>query len=154
MKPFRKYYLISLLVIFLSGCREDSHYQAIDDISTKEYYSSDIIPDSLQIIYGSWKLIASSGGFTGSGNGKEFDYLVFKKNGIFGVIKDETLISYGKLTVTKNTHSTSLNFIPVKSANIDLCNDPVKNIHFVSNDTLDLIAPCCDRFNIHLVRKD
>jgi hypothetical protein len=155
MKSLIKHFLVSLIIIIPSGCTKDySHYQSIEDISSEEYYSSDIMPDSLQKLYGSWKLIASTGGFSGSGNGKEFDYLVFKRNGIFGVIKDETLIAYGKLTLTYKTHSTLLNFIPVKSSEIDLCTDPIKNIYFVSNDTLNLNAPCCDRFNIHLVRRN
>ncbi len=148
---YTKHYLVSLIILLISCTK--SLYQSIEDIPTREYYSSDIMPDSLQSLYGSWNLISSSGGFTGSGNGKEFDYLVFKRNGIFGVIKDRTLIAYGKMTLTHKTHTTALNFISIKSAEIDLCADPVKNIYFISNDTLNLNAPCCDRYNIHLIRK-
>jgi hypothetical protein len=144
--------LVSLIIILLASCTKDG-YQAIEEIQTKEYYSSDIIPDSLQTLYGSWTLFASSGGFTGGGNGKEFDYLVFKRNGIFGVVKDGTLIAYGKITLTQKTHTTEINFIPTKSSDIDLCADPVKNIYLISNDTLNLNGPCCDRYNLHLKRK-
>jgi hypothetical protein len=155
MKSSIKRYLMSLLIIILSSCSKyNDHYHSLEDISSKEYYSSDILPDSLQNLYGSWNLIATSGGFVGSGNSKEFDYLVFKKNGIFGVFKNENLIAYGKLTLKHEIHTTSLNFISIKSTDIDLCTDPVKNINFVNIDTLNLTAPCCDRFNIHLVRKN
>lgn len=155
MKTHIRFCLVSLIIIPLCGCnRYYTNYQSLDDISTEEYYSSDILPDSLQNLYGSWDLKWTSGGFSGHGNGKEFDYMVFKRNGIFGIIKDESLIAYGKVTLIKRERKTSLNFISVKSANIDLCRDPEKYIQFISNDTLNLIAPCCDRFNIHLVRKN
>lgn len=155
IKSRLRHYLVSMLVIIIGACSKyNDNYHSLDDISSKEYYSSDILPDSLQPIYGSWNLIATSGGLAGSGNNKEFDYLVFKKNGIFGVIRNENLIAYGKLTLKHERHSTSLNFISIKSADIDLCTDPVKNINFSNIDTLNLIAPCCDRFNIHLVRKN
>lgn len=146
-------YLVSLIMILLTSCIK-YQYLTIEEIPTREFYSSDIMPDSLQTLYGSWNLISSSGGFTGGGNGKEFDKLVFKSNGIFGVIKDRTLIAYGRITLTHKTHATEVNFISIKSSEIDLCADPVKTIHFISNDTLNLNGPCCDRFNLHLVREN
>jgi hypothetical protein len=155
MKSSLKFYLTLLVIIILNSCSKyNDHYHSLEDISSKEYYSSDILPDSLQNLYGRWNLIATSGGYSGSGNGKEFDYLVFKKNGIFGVIKNEILIAYGKLTLKHDIHTTYLNFVSIKSANIDLCTDPVKDINFINKDTLNLNAPCCDRFNIHLVRNN
>jgi hypothetical protein len=139
--------------MLMTGCINEPHYRYLEDIPYSEYYSMDIVPDSLQKLYGKWNLISTSGGFSGGGNGKEFEYLVFKKNGIFGVLKGNSLIAYGKITFTHKPHTTTLTFIPVKSADIDLCTDSEKSIWFTGFDTLTLYAPCCDRYNMHLVRK-
>jgi hypothetical protein len=153
MKALVKFSLVSFVLLTLAGCNKyNTNYNSLDDISTKEYYHGDILPDSLQYLYSQWNLFNTSGGFTGIGCGLEFDNLVLKKNGIFGITKGESLIAYGKLVIFKREHSTSIIFMPIKTANIELCRDTEKYIQF-NNDTLDLIGPCCDRINFRFIRK-
>jgi len=103
-------------------------------------------------------VVRTSGGFVGSGYTKDFDYLILKKNGIFGIVRNDSLLTSGKLTLLL----TIALYMPIgihcqfeseKTVNIELCGDPEKYIRLVGKDSLDLIAPCCDRYNTHLIRK-
>jgi hypothetical protein len=110
------------------------------------------MPDQYKNAYGKWRVIGTSGGYTGEGYEKDFDYLILKEKGIFGILRNDSLIAYGKLVLTQIQGSIVCKFNPEKSANIELCVDPEKEIKVFNNDTLYLFGPCCDRFNIHLVR--
>lgn len=130
----------------------------MDTISPTKYYSSDIIPPGYQSVYGVWKIYQTSGGLAGQGYTPDFDFLVIKPYGIFGIIKNDSVIAYGKLTrLTDNTMSPVLrlycSFDFDKTAKIELAADPEKYFFLTGSDTLDLMAPCCDRFNTRLVRQ-
>jgi hypothetical protein len=160
MNPIRGIYIILLLMTLLFvGCKTDEiALKALDAIPETKYYSSDIIPEQQSNIYGVWKVLRTSGGFVGSGYSKDFDYLILKKNGIFGIVRNDSLLTSGKLTLLL----TIALYMPIgihcqfeseKIVNIELCGDPEKYIRLVGKDSLDLIAPCCDRYNTHLIRK-
>ena len=160
MNPIRGIYIILLLMILLFvGCKTDEiSLKALDAIPETKYYSSDIIPEQQSNIYGVWKVVRTSGGFAGNGYTKDFDYLILKKNGIFGIVRNDSLLTSGKLTLLL----TIALYMPIgihcqfeseKTVNIELCGDPEKYIRLVGKDSLDLIAPCCDRCNTHLIRK-
>ena len=157
MKIILKILILSLL---LTGCKtEELYLKKLDIIPANKYYSTDILPDSAKNIYGTWKVTSISGGFIGTGYKKDFDYLLLKPNAIFGIVRNDSLIGYGSLALSLekilrlNTllHCT-FNFD--QKAQIELNADPDKFISLVNNDTLNLIAPCCDRFNIQLVREN
>lgn len=160
MNPIRGIYIILLLMILLFvGCKTDEiALKALDAIPETKYYSSDIIPEQQSNIYGVWKVVRTSGGFAGNGYTKDFDYLILKKNGIFGIVRNDSLLTSGKLTLLP----TIALYMPIgihcqfeseSPVNIELCGDPEKYIRLVNKDSLDLIAPCCDRYNTHLIRK-
>lgn len=155
---FRNQFSYILLILLLVSCNtEDLMLKKLDIIPADKYYSTDIIPDSAQTVYGLWKFSSTSGGFSGRGFTIDFDYLILKPNAIFGLIKNDTLIAYGKLTLLKNTndyfkHSLYCQFDFDLIANVQLAFDNEKFFLLETNDSLSLVAPCCDRYNMHFVR--
>lgn len=151
--------LLLLMILFFVGCKTDEiALKALDAIPQTKYYSSDIIPEQQSNIYGVWKVVRTSGGFAGSGYTKDFDCLILKKNGIFGIVRNDSLLTSGKLTPLPEVamylpNGILCQFDSEKAVGIELCADPVKYIQLVSMDSLDLIAPCCDRYNTHLIRR-
>jgi len=160
MKSIRWINVIVLLTLFFVGCKtDDIALKALDAIPETKYYSSDIIPEQQSNIYGVWKVVRTSGGFVGSGYTKDFDYLILKRNGIFGIVRNDSLLTSGKLTLLPDLTMSPVNkgihckFESEKTVRIELCGDSEKYIQLVGKDSLDLIAPCCDRYNTHLIRK-
>jgi len=151
--------ILALLTVFFIGCKtEDLSLKKLDLIPADKYYSSDIVPEVYKTIYGTWKVTGTSGGFSGMGYTKDFDYLILKENGIFGILRNDSLIAYGKLNLLQTDPKIYINalycgFEFEKSANIELNADKEKYFQLTGKDTLSLIAPCCDRFNTHLIRK-
>ncbi len=137
---------------------EELTLKALDTIPATKYYPSDIIPEQPSDIYGVWKVVGTSGGFAGRGYTKDFDYLILKKNGIFGIARNDSLLTSGKLTLLPGLDMYIQNgiyckFESEKMVQVELYVDQEKYIQLVNKDSLDLISPCCDRFNTHLVRK-
>ncbi|HET6557933.1 MAG TPA: hypothetical protein VFG54_11505 [Prolixibacteraceae bacterium] len=104
-------------------------------------------------ITGVWKAVSSSGGFTGKGFTLDFDYLILKDNGAFELKRNDAIIAQGKVTMAKEKKMILSNFIFENTANVQLSIDPEKYLQFSHTDTLNLVAPCCDRYNIKLARK-
>lgn len=153
MKTILQFSFLISLVLSVTNCgKTDYESVYLEDIPANKYYSKDNMPDSYKNVYGTWKFIASSGGFHGGGYGKDFDYLVLKKNCIFGVIRNDSLIAYGKLVLMADNEGLLCTFEADKSSKIELLIDSEKYL-ILNKDTLDLFAPCCDRFNIHLIRE-
>jgi len=148
--------LASIVLLSILSCN-NKHPEPVSDwdaISPKTYYESDHFEDIP--IYGKWKVISTSGGKTGTGYEQDFDYLVMKPNGIFGLLKNDVLMLSGKMALETGDPTRPLPFISFsseKEMNIELLSDSLKFVEFVS-DTLNLIAPCCDRYNTHLVKID
>jgi hypothetical protein len=147
------------MILLFVGCKTDEiALKALDAIPETKYYSSDIIPEQQSNIYGVWKVVRTSGGFVGSGYTKDFDYLILKRNGIFGIVRNDSLLTSGKLSLLPEIvmhlpNGILCKFESEQTVNIELCGDPEKHIRLVGKDSLDLIAPCCDRYNTHLIRK-
>ena len=99
--------IILIISFFAISCQTGNiSLKLLDEVSTTKYYSSDIIPESYQAIYGIWKVAGTSGGFAGTGYTKDFDYLILKQNGIFGIVRNDSLITFGKLMLlSDNTMS-------------------------------------------------
>ena len=137
------------------GCTFDNaNSSVIEDIPDNIYYSTDIVPDIYNEAYGNWKVIRTSGGFSGGGYEIDFDNLVLKSNGIFGIIKNGSLIAYGKMILTQNKGGLLCQFEADEYADIELLRDPERYIQIINRDTLNLDAPCCDRYNIHFIREN
>jgi hypothetical protein len=154
MKTLLQFTFLISLVLSVTNCGK-TDYESIylEDIPANKYYSKDNMPDSYKNVYGTWKFIASSGGFHGGGYGKDFDYLVLKRNCIFGVIRNDSLLAYGKLVLMADNEGLLCTFEADKSSKIELLNDSEKYLE-LNRDTLNLHAPCCDRYNINLIREN
>jgi len=158
MRTTIKIMIIAFSILLLKGCKtEDIRLNTMDGIQPTAFYTTDIIPGQFAGIYGTWKVTGTSGGFSGRGYPKDFDYLVFKRNGIIGIIRNDSLITYGRLTLLPDITLYFANYIYCrfdfeKSANIELYGDPEKRIRLVKSDSMYLTAPCCDRYNTQLIR--
>lgn len=111
------------------------------------------MPEAEKQITGVWQAVSSSGGFTGKGFILDFDCLVLKDNGTFELKGNDLLIARGKITLKKDMEMLLGNFIFDKTANVQLAHDPEKYLQLSHADTLNLVSPCCDRYNIKLARK-
>lgn len=123
--------------------------QFLQDIEQDKYYSEDPLQNLSIDLYGSWKLVNSNGGFSGQGYELDFDVLVTKPNGIFGIIRSDSLIAYGKI-VTKLHENDRITYFEADNTSITrdivLLYSPVDTFIF-KDDKLHFIAPCCDGFN-------
>jgi hypothetical protein len=152
---------ISLIVLFISfiSCRKDDPViyfnKDFDTLSVHKFYNAEIFSTKYDPIYGKWKVIGTSGGFWGRGYTSDFDMLILKPVGIFGITRNDSLIFYGKILIKSQTESHLLiEFMPEDFYDIpviELMADPEKYIS-IRHDTLNLYSPCCDRFNTHLKR--
>lgn len=152
--------IITFITLLFTGCKtEDISLKILDEIQPATYYPTDIVSEQFTNIYGIWKVTRTSGGFAGNGYKNDFDYLILKKNAIFGIVRNGSLIAYGKLTllpdVDKNiSNGVYCKFDFEKPATVELNADPVKYIRLSNKDSLNLDAPCCDRYNTHFIREE
>lgn len=128
-------------------------YRSINEIPKNHYFNADYMPAEYKICYGNWKAVRTWGGFDGSGFTLDFDHLVLKPNGIFGILQNDSLIAYGKMVLEKKGEMLNCKFIFDGKAKIELANDYEKFFQLTHGDTLILTAPCCDRYNIKLARE-
>lgn len=150
--------LVTVLIWFLLlSCKKDPSFEIadkssfIDSIAVNRYYSSEIQWLSADGLYKTWKLIRVTGGIMGGEHLLPFDYLVMKPHGIYGVILNDTLKEYGKISVgEKGELGVFLSFQP-DTASPSFVYDFEKYASMLSKDTLLLIAPCCDRFSFEFV---
>ncbi len=149
-----------LASIFLTvlGCdKSDEPHSYLNAIDSHYYYSEDFLSATSQPFYGQWKLYDVSGGFSGSGHEPEYELLELKKIGIYGLVKGEKLVEYGKIELDTFDHSNAailqVKFIPeFPSAQSSLMSPAEKYVQFRNADSLDLNSPCCDMYNYHYRR--
>ena len=146
--------LLFIIGISLVRCERYSgnNIYFLYDLQEDAYYDSEIF-DVLNLnIYGKWKLSDVSGGIHGNGHDLNFDYLVILKYGIYGFIKDNRILEFGKIKVDEQTAENLLiTFEPDRNSDLFM-SDPEKLVNFSGLDNLDLNSPCCDRFNYHFKR--
>lgn len=148
------------LALLTAACKKNTHkvYDPayLDAMSATTYYPNDILNASHSGIYGKWKVYATSGGFAGNGYTADFEYLVLKPNGIFGVLRHDSLMAFGKISI--NTQTGTELYVDFEAdarsynTQINLLQDPEKYIERQGTDSLHLNAPCCDRYDTHLKR--
>lgn len=144
------YFLAIVLVVNILSCgnKGPEPVSEWDSIQPNKYYDTDIL-DSIPI-YGKWEVISTSGGKMGDGYDKDFDYLLVKPNAIFGILRNDSLLTTGKIVIPPNTSQIPLiSFDAEKTTDILLL---LSNINYrveFKSDTLNLFAGCCDNFNTH-----
>lgn len=152
--------IYTIIVVILTGlftaCNEDPIEipKVLDEVPSTTYFDAEIFAEQNLKIYGTWKIFDISGGIHGSGYEPDFDYLVIKKVGIYGFVKDNSLLEYGKIVpAIWNPNDLRLKVDFEKDEQSDsFFTDTEKYVHYTGNDTLHLSSPCCDRFNYHFER--
>lgn len=124
----------------------------LHEIETDRYYGEEIFDLNNLRIYGTWKLYAVSGGIHGGGHELNFDYLEVKKYGIYGYIKDDNILEYGRILIDEQTDESLLVRLQPDAQSGQFMTDNEKYVQFYGNDTLYLASPCCDRFVYHYSR--
>jgi hypothetical protein len=155
-----KYSIIALLIAaYIASCisckkvDEPFFYNKFDSIPKNYYYQNEIFDAELINIYGKWKFHIT-GGFSGLGQKPDFDYLILKPIGRFGILRNDSLLTYGKILFRGKQHDTL--FIgfqkerPIK--NIIFFDAILRDVIFNGYDTLNFNARCCDMFNFNFVK--
>jgi hypothetical protein len=127
---------------------------SLKDFEKTKYYDTEIFTYPTTNLYGRWELFSISGGFSGSGYAPDFDFLEIKEYGIYGLVRNDSLLEFGKIApalqpandlypkvnLEKDQKSESFFF------------DREKYIIFSGLDTLNMNSPCCDRYDYHFKR--
>jgi len=155
MKTF-KLIILSILISGLNSCDKDTIETptTLQNLETTNYFDSEIFAEPDLKIYGTWKLFAVSGGFSGTGHDLNFEYLEIKKYGIYGFVNNDSLLEYGKISPalqTANDIRLKVDFEKDEKSN-SFFTDTEKYVEFMGSDTLNLNSPCCDRYNYHFKR--
>jgi len=135
-------YLISLLLIY--SCNKETIKDSsllIDSISLTKYYPNEIFTENNLKLYGKWKfsyIYDDAGIIMGPGKiSPNYDYLEFKKYGIYGKIKNNRIIETGKTVVVKQDNSQfEIHLIPEQIDNT--MNESWYNVNFNGNDSVKL----------------
>lgn len=152
--------LITFIIIVVSviSCKKDSdldnkiNMSFIDSVSVDRYYTTDVISPIHSSLYSKWKLAHVTGGFAGGEHELIFDYLIFKQNGIYCIVDNDTVKEFGKIKVIEQYKEwVLLDFQPDKLSKT-FVGDFEKYVDLSHKDTLKLHAPCCDRFNFELIK--
>ena len=105
---------------------DDIVYDAIDELAENYYYESEIFDDPYLDIYGQWKCQDISGGWTDQGYEVDFDLLKIKRFGIYGFLRNDSILEYGKLQIdTLIDTNLIISFVPDENSDINLY-DPEK----------------------------
>jgi hypothetical protein len=148
--------LILLIISYLlSGCEktDDRIKFFLEDIPVDKYYPFEIVDEQFMDIYGNWRLDSISGGFFGTGYIPNFDFLELKETGIYGFIRNDTILEFGKIQIDEQTtERLKITFFPDNAVNNIFFFDSEKYIRLTGKDSLNLYSPCCDRYNYHFVR--
>ena len=144
------------LVFFMGllGCEKqtDKVDNFLDGLKENKYYDSEIFNEPYLDIYGKWKLYGVSGGLHGGGHELTFDFLEIKRYGIYGFIRNDSIIEFGKIKIDEQTTETLLITFEYDENSETFMYDSEKYVNFYGKDTLSLDSPCCDRYNYHFIR--
>jgi hypothetical protein len=116
----------------------DNLFINVDSISADKYYSSEIFNDQNLKIYGQWQLKKIFGGFAGKDFEPIFDYLKIRPIGIYGKIRNDSLLEYGKIGIDKQIVDTLfIRLIPDKNS-ATFYSTFKQQVIFYKNDSMSL----------------
>ena len=94
-----KKHLIILFALILSSCTKKDGERAtyLDSLNKEKYFSEEVLSGNYQELYGLWKAYNLYGGWSGYSK-PDINYLEIKPFGIYGFVRDNTLIEYGKIS--------------------------------------------------------
>jgi len=153
--------LISVLTIFsivgaLLSCEKSNVdvNSTFGKISKDKYYSEEIFSEQYSKINGKWALYSVSGGFTGDGHKPNFEYFEVKEFGTYQFIGNDSTLEYGRIQIEEQTEFGLQVKLVSEQSTRSFIFDPEKAVYFISADSMNLISPCCDRYNYHFVREE
>ena len=149
-------FIVCVLISTLYSCDKNTIEtpSVLLELEKTKYFDSEIFAQPDLKIYGKWKVFDISGGIHGGGYDLNFDYLEIKEYGIYGFVRNDSLLEYGKIMpALQTTNEIRLKVDLEKDENSNsFFGDREKYVEFNGNDTLHLNSPCCDRFNYHFKR--
>jgi len=148
MKTFYKRLLIGFVPIILTFLNFSCEKEKEPEIDIFKEYSHEIFNSNFLSIYGDWELKESSGGYTG-GYIANFNHLIIYEIGKFKLIKDEEILSEGKIIIDIQT-DTSLFITFMPEIYIE---GGTKNVTLKGNDSLYLHDMCDDCYSYFFIRK-
>jgi hypothetical protein len=119
MKSLKTIGLILTVIMLMFSCKnkeQDEMFDpnsVLDSIPENKYYESDIFQNENTEIYGVWRNVSrTQEGINGPVSlSIDFDFLVVKPNAIFGIIRNEELITSGKIELVDDQNINLVNFI-------------------------------------------
>ncbi|MBI9068383.1 MAG: hypothetical protein JEZ09_13900 [Salinivirgaceae bacterium] len=157
MKNFKNYFLIGfVLVLGLVACEKDN-----DDDNNKEssdlwsgildtkYYNEEILHNIYLDFYGQWGIEKIDGGYSGMGYTPDFDYLEIKNYGIYGFVRNDSLLEYGKIEIMEQ-NSEKLWIKLQRDENSDFFFNEIElNVELPEKDSMNLFSLAMDGFNYY-----
>ena len=145
-----------LLLILLSCTKEDNKvYSYLDSFPANKYFDTEVLTGNYQVFYGLWKAIGAYSGWGGSFK-PNFDFLEIKPSGIYGFVRNDTLIEYGKITPNTDIIPNFPGLPVILDPEYDLNNDSKVryNMYFelVRKDTLGVYDGYYDGVSILFAR--
>jgi len=142
-------------ILLISSCEEignsnlKSDYALDIQIDKNHYYNEEILSEKYLDLYGQWNLTGISGGFSGGGYATDFDILSIEEIGIFKIFRNDSLVAYGKIEVLEQDDETLFISLTDETILANLGFGDMEKYVSVTDSTLTLYAPCCDRYNYH-----
>jgi hypothetical protein len=90
-------YLIIILILSSCSKKESERTSHLDSLNRDKYFNTEVLTGSYQDLYGTWKAFNVFGGWSGNSE-PDFDYLEIKQFGIYGLVRNDTLFEYGKIS--------------------------------------------------------
>ena len=84
-------------MLFAACKKEEFKSTYLDSLSSDKYFNNEVLTGDSQNLYGLWKAYSVFGGWSGYSK-PDFDYMEIKPYGIYGIIKNDSLLEYGKIS--------------------------------------------------------
>lgn len=144
----------ALIFISLVSCEKKEEKVTVqtslwEGINETQYYNQEIFSDAYLDLYGLWSIKKIDGGFIGTGYEPNFDFLEIRKYGIYGFIRNDRLLEFGKIEILNQTHE-NLQIELQKDLNaVHFFNEQQLSVIFFTQDSLLLTSAYMDGYNYY-----
>ncbi len=88
-----------IIILLLTSCtKEEVKSKYLNSFSRNKYFDHEVLTGDSQNLYGIWKAYSVFGGWSGYSK-PDFDYMEIKPYGIYGLIRNDTVFEYGKISL-------------------------------------------------------
>lgn len=159
----KKYLLFSLVVIGLISCQKDEDKDKDENeiieaknlwggISETEYYENEILDNNNIDLYGKWKMEKTDGGLSGMGYEIDFELLEFRKYGLYGIIRNDSLIEYGKIEVKEQSEEKLWVLLHRNENSVYIFPEYEIYLELPKEDSLNILSASIDGYNHYFSR--